>query len=180
MCKPPAWGGGPIQRWTGIMTQFPPWVDWAKVFSGPVATVVAAIIVTVVTIFFQWRQWIVGKEKLRHDLYDRRFAIYMAFHNLLVAIVEKQDIAAELREANAAQAQSPFLLDKQLGSFLEELGEEAFRINTNTKLYSDQSFAPTERAAQLADLATDRLRLCNRIDEMAKHFTRFLRLKDFS
>jgi hypothetical protein len=162
------------------MTQFPPWAEWAKAFAGPLATVLAALVVTFVTAFFAWRQWIVAKEKLRHDLYDRRFAIYTAFHKMLVAIVEKQDIEAELREANAARAQSPFLLDKQLGIYLEELGKEAFRINANTKLYTDPSFAPAERAARIAQLGSDRLYLCNRIDEMAKEFSRFLRLKDFS
>ncbi len=162
------------------MTQFPPLVEWAKICAGPLATVLAALVVTCVTIVFQWRQWIIAKEKLRHDLYDRRFAIYMAFHKLLVAIVEKQDVDAELREANAARAQSLFLLDEELGRFLEELGNEAFRINTNTKLYSDPSFVPTERAARLAQLASDRLHLCNRIGEMAKQFLRFLQLKDFS
>jgi hypothetical protein len=54
----------------------------------------------------------IAREKLKHDLYDRRFAIYMAFHDLMVAVAEKSDIDAELRKANAARAHSPLCLPK--------------------------------------------------------------------
>ena len=97
------------------MTQFPPWLELAKAFAAPFATVVASIVVASVTACFAWRQWIVAKEKLRHDLYDRRFAIYMAFHKLLVAVVEKQDVEAELREANAHERKALFCLMNSLG-----------------------------------------------------------------
>jgi hypothetical protein len=105
----------------------------------------------------------------------------MAFHNLLVAVVEKKDVEAELREANAARAHSPFLLDEQLGAYLVKLHKEGFRINATSKLCSDPScFAsPAERAAEAAKLGTDKLQFCNGIDDLVKEFSRFLRLKDF-
>ena len=76
----------------------------------------------------------IAKDKLRYDLYDRRFAVYVAYHDLLVAISEKDDAEAELRKANAARAHSPFLLNAPLGTYLEELHKEAFRINATVKI----------------------------------------------
>lgn len=77
----------------------------------------------------------IASEKLRYDLYiyDRRFAIYIAFHALLVAFTEKSDVETELRAANAAKAHAPFLLDVKLAEYLEELHKEAFRINAESK-----------------------------------------------
>ena len=164
------------------MTQFPPWLELAKAFAAPFATVVASIVVASVTACFAWRQWIVAKEKLRHDLYVRRFAIYMAFHKLLVAVVEKQDVEAELREANAARAQSPFLLDEQLGAYLEKLHTEAVRIKETGKLCLDASnfSSPAERTTKAAQLGHDKLSFLDAIGNLAEEFSRLLRLKDFA
>jgi hypothetical protein len=75
-----------------------------------------------------------AREKLRHDLYDRRFAIYMAFHQLFLALSEKEDAESELRVANAVRAHAPFLLDSRLVKFLSDLHYEAFRISQTAKL----------------------------------------------
>ncbi len=165
-----------------MITQFPPWLELVKAFAAPLATVVASIVVASVTACFAWRQWIVQKEKLRHNLYDHRFAIYMSFHKLLVAVVEKQDVEAELREANAARAQSPFLLDQQLGAYLKKLHDEAFRINATAKLCLDTGnfSSHAEQITTAAQLGHDRLRLVDGIDSLAAEFSRFLRLKDFA
>ena len=120
----------------------------------------------------------IAKDKLRYDLYDRRFAVYMAYHDLLVAISEKDDAEAELRKANAARAHSPFLLNAPLGTYLEELHKEAFRINATVKIVRDRSL-PTDLAAA-NQLAHDRLAFVNRISELIKKFEPFLRLSDFS
>jgi len=87
-------------------------LEWAKALGVPFLAVVVSGAVAV----FSWWQVRIAREKLRHDLYDRRFAIYMAFHELLVAVSEKKDWEPELRKAIAAWAHSPFLLDTQLGN----------------------------------------------------------------
>jgi hypothetical protein len=86
-------------------------IEWAKSLGVPLlAVVVSGASVLTVSVFSWWQVRIV-REKLRHNLYDRRFAIYMAFHELIVAIREKDEAELELRKANAARAHSPFLLD---------------------------------------------------------------------
>jgi hypothetical protein len=103
-------------------------MEWVKASGVPLLAVgVSGMSVLVVAVFSFW-QVRIAREKLRHDLYDRRFAIYMAFHELLVAVVEKDNVDAELRKAIAAWAHSPFLLDAKLGDYLVELHKEAFRI----------------------------------------------------
>jgi hypothetical protein len=124
----------------------------------------------------------IAREQLRHGLYDRRFAVYMAFHDLLLAVCQQEDAERELRKANAMRAHAPFLLDPQLVSLLADLHKEAFRMNQTAKLLRDQAAwsSPQDRAAAGAQLGQDKLRFVARIEELAREFERFLRLKDFA
>lgn len=162
----------------------PHWAAWLQALAPAFAVLVSAFAVSVSVLTFrlgrQLAQWqaAVAREQLRQNLYDRRFAIYMAFHELLVAIAEKDDADAELRKANIARAHSPFLLNARLGTYLEKLHAEAFRIDRTTKIVRDKSL-PQDRAT-IAQLGHTRLAFTNRIGELIEEFQPFLRLKDLS
>lgn len=109
----------------------------------------------------------------------RRFAIYIAFHELLLAFVEKgDDVEPELRKAGVAKAQGPFLLDTSVTEYLDGLHKEAFRINAENKLVRDPSmWSPEERVKRAAQLGQDRLAFAGRIPELVSKFG-CLRLSD--
>lgn len=75
-------------------------LEWVKALSAPV---VAGAVFFVTWSFNRWQRRL-AKEKLRHDLYDRRFAIYIVFRNLLLALhaTSVSEIGAVLRKANIA------------------------------------------------------------------------------
>ncbi len=88
------------------------------------APVVVSIAVFLVTLSFNRWQVRLAKQKLRHDLYDRRMTVYAAFRELLIALPEKGDdeIKVLLRKANIARFEAPFLFDNvNLPAYLEEL-----------------------------------------------------------
>lgn len=154
----------------------------AKAFGLPFLTLVISGATFVVVSVFSWWQVRIAREKLRHDLFDRRFAIYMAFHELLVAIIdpEKDDVEPELRKANFARAPSMFLLDAALGAYLEGLHKEAFRLNAMKGLVRGPNLCPpAERAQKASQLAADKLKLADRVAELVQNFERFLKLRDF-
>jgi hypothetical protein len=95
-------------------------LEWLKVLGPPLLAAAVAIAT------WQFQKWQVrlAKQKLRHDLYDRRLAIYVAFQELLLALPEKSDdeIKAALRKASIARFQAPFLLDDpKIPTYLEAL-----------------------------------------------------------
>jgi len=154
-------------------------MEWAKALGLPLLAVAVSVAsVLSVSVFYRW-QVRIAREKLRYDLYDRRFAIYMAFHELLVAIPEKDDVDPELRKANAVRAHSPFLLDAKLGGYLEGLHTEAFRINATNKLVREPSPPTVERVQMVSQLSSDKLNFSNRVTELVREFERFLKLTDF-
>ncbi len=156
-------------------------MEWLKALGIPFLAVVVSGASVLVVAAFSWWQVRIAREKLRHDLYDRRFTIYMAFHELLVAVSEKDDVDLELRKANAARAHSPFLLDTQLGTYLEALHAEAFSLNATNKLVHNPSmWTPIERTQRAAQHGTDKLAFANKVTELVQEFEHFLKLKDFS
>ena len=151
------------------------WIEWAQVFGIP------SLAVAVSFATYRSGQWHVriAREKLRHDLYERRFAIYRAFHDLLVAIGEKDDFEIELKQADVARGQSPFLLDRRLGQYLEKVYDEAARIHAESKHVYEQNSWSRERSARATRLVSDRTNLAGRMRELIQEFD-CLRLTDLS
>jgi hypothetical protein len=159
----------------------PHYLEWVKALGLPALALAIA--------FASWwssrssNRWQVkiAREKLKHDLYDRRFAVYMAFHELMVAVAEKSDVDAELRKANAARAHSPFLLDPDVTQYLEYRHAEAFRINATQKyLLTDPGVGSRAEQIEMASRqGSDKLAFANRIPELVEKFG-CLRLTDFS
>jgi hypothetical protein len=149
---------------------------WTQVLGLP--TVLVGILGFLIA---RW-QLQIAREKLRRDQYDRRFAIYMAFHDLLLAVCEQQDAETEFRKANAMRAQARFLLDGPLDLLLADLLKEAFRMIHTSELLLNPAAWPSEqdRNQAAAQLGQDKLRFVARIEELAREFARFLRLKDFA
>ena len=110
-----------------------------------------------------------AREKLRHELYERRLAIYLAFHDLILAVSEKDTVEVELRKANAARAQAPFLLNPkvnpQIARFLAELEHEAFQIDRTAKRVRDESLweFSQERISMAGLLTQNKLAFTRRI-----------------
>jgi hypothetical protein len=96
--------------------------EWLK----DLAPVVVSIAVLFVTWSFNGWQKRLAKQKLRHDLYDRRMAIYVVFRELLMALPDTKksdaDIKALLHNANIARFEAQFLFDNaNLPAYLEQL-----------------------------------------------------------
>jgi hypothetical protein len=151
------------------------WIEWAQALGIP-SLAVAVSFATYRSGHWQVR---ISREKLRHDLYERRYVIYRAFHDLLIAIGEKDDVESELKQANIARGQSPFLLDRRLRLYLERLYEEAFRIHMESKQVYEQNLWSRERSARATRLVSDRTQLAGRVQELIREFD-CLRLTDLS
>jgi hypothetical protein len=151
------------------------WIEWAQALGIP-SLAVAVSFATYRSGHWQVR---IAREKLRHDLYERRYAIYRAFHELLIAIGEKDDVESELKLANIARGQSPFLLERRLRLYLERLYEEAARIHTESKQVYEQNLWSRERSARATRLVSDRTQLAGRVKELIHEFD-CLRLTDLS
>jgi hypothetical protein len=87
------------------------WVTWenARAFAGPAATVIASIVAAVFAAA-QWRvanaQKDIAYDKLKFDLFEKRYAIYVAAKDLLEYILQRkaervQNLILEGKEVSA-------------------------------------------------------------------------------
>jgi len=144
-----------------------------------------------VTFWFSRWQVRIGRQKLRHDLYDRRLAIYVAFRELLFALVDKSDgeIRASFRKAQVARFEVPFLLnDSKIQAYLEDLSAEIRdRVITDIMFIQSSEGAETsdpqfqqEVAKRISRLASAKIGLADgHLEKLSQQFGRFLNLTDF-
>jgi hypothetical protein len=151
------------------------WMEWTQALGIPTL----AVAVSFATYRSGHWQVRIAREKLRHDLYERRYAIYRAFYELLAAVGEKDDVEGELRHANVVRGQTPFLLERRLGQYLDKLYNEALRIHTESKQVFEQNLWSRERSARATRLVSDRTQLAGRVRELIQEFD-CLRLTDLS
>jgi hypothetical protein len=84
--------------------------------------------------YIAWRQWSTAREKLRFDLYARRFQIYdmtIAFYNALSGDVNVDEFIDARRKFLMAVRESQFLFSPDSGIYetLLDLREKAFSIH---------------------------------------------------
>jgi hypothetical protein len=158
-----------------------------------VGPLLLAVVVAIATWQFQKWQVRIAKQKLRHDLYTRRFAIYLAFQELLFALFEKDnnEIKTAFRKAHLARLEAQFLLpDQEIRTYLDSLcnqvNDEVIRnimyvegVREQGPLMNDPQICQ-EFAEKVSLLGSSKLGLSGRhIGELSKQFAKSLSLTDF-
>jgi hypothetical protein len=164
-------------------------LEWLKAI-GPVAVALAVLVAT--CWFYRW-QIRLAKQKLRHDLYDRRFAIYVAFRELLLAFIEKGDdeIMAAFRKASIARFEARFVLDDpKIEENLDALCKQATDdVISNIMYFNAMKAHGTMNDPQICQefaergerLGMAKLALVGRYFEaLPQQFEKYLKLTDFS
>lgn len=112
--------------------------DLLKDFAGPVATTIAAITAIVVTQRFNKRQLEVSKaqrdialDKLKFDLFELRYAIYLTAKELIQYVSNHRDLREidhnHVRSLYVKLDEARFFFDQTTIGFLQELVETAER-----------------------------------------------------
>lgn len=109
-----------------------------KDVAGPIATIIAALAAVSVTAYFAWHQKTIAKEqvdiareKLRHDLYERRYRVFDAARKLLCEIaVHGTASEDDLRAFVIGTSDAAFLFDDDLAKFLEEMRGRAQKLQS--------------------------------------------------
>jgi hypothetical protein len=135
----------PLEKSMSCPTQAKDWFDYLVVLVPPSIMVLIAAFVAWVA----YQQWKTNKEKLRLDLYNRRFDIYaktVSFYQALLDFdaLNKAGIFSRLhKEFITAQRESQFLFDRSSGIFeiLKDLHLATFKI-TGFKEHGEEFAGP--------------------------------------
>jgi hypothetical protein len=87
-----------------------------------------------VTAYIAIQQWRTNKNKLRLDLFDRRWAVFEAAMRMAAVAVHKPKVTSDdLREFEIASKGARFLFDQNLEDYCNKLRTEAIGIVFDTK-----------------------------------------------
>jgi hypothetical protein len=121
-----------------------------------------APITAIVALGIAYRQYRLEKIKFRHELYEKRLAIFNATMNLLAVVmrtsnVQMGDLIKFLQDTN----QSYFLLGKDISDYLTEIYEKGVDLNCRCEMIHDPTFQNGE----------ERMRCIKEKTELTKWFT---------
>lgn len=131
-----------------------------KDFAGPAATLCAAITAAAITLYFaaiQTRiaraQAAIALDKLKHDLFEKRYAIYLAAKQLIEYVIMQHDIdkvdSAKVRSLYIKLDEARFFFDADVRSFLKRI--------TDASEYLLTAMGARQRLAQHDDKEWTRL-----------------------
>ncbi len=149
-------------------------------FGTRMASAVGTLSIAAIVATIQRAQWKTNQEKLRLDLYAKRFDIYMRtldFHNALLEWKDEPEQIALIAPFYRAFRESRFLFPESAGvyRFMEEFSQHAFHI-TYFREVRDASWAASPN--QRTDLALERTThvnwILNSVSELEEQMAPFL------
>jgi hypothetical protein len=104
-----------------------------KDFAAPVATMIAAFAAIYVTVHFNREQTRLAREKLRHDLFERRWSIFSSIFDYYYAIISWRGTPDQMAVRDRffrAYQESRFLFSKESGieDVLKELNDKGAKV----------------------------------------------------
>ena len=93
-------------------------------------TGVPALLIGLLAWFVSRGQLLVAKEKLRHDLFERRFAVFYAFQKYLLVVAMGRDTGETEAEVIAGLATARFLFEKDQFEYLRKTFMDTAQIST--------------------------------------------------
>jgi len=128
---------------------------WIKVLQGLLTPIIAAFVA-----YIAYQQHKTNRDKLRLDLYDRRYKVFHSVVSLLQHILGRKKLDDErLCQFHAATIQGIFLFEKDLSDYLDKMFREA------------NSLCFLEAALDQASLGSDRKGAAEEKQKLMKWFS---------
>jgi hypothetical protein len=129
-------------------------------------------VIAAVGAWIAFQQMHLARVKLRHDLYDRRFAVFQVARKLLAEVLAHASVSDDqLRAYVVGTSDSVFLLDEEISRYLQEIRKAVFRLQAinstlrplpvgeqRTALANEEAQIMTWLTAQLPDVLVDKFR----------------------
>ena len=137
---------------------------------GTIATVVISLAIT----YIAWQQWQIARNKLRLDLFDRRYKVYDATRKFLGAILRDATFTdAQLFEFSAGTSDAEFLFEQDVVGYLTQIRNRAIDMRTHQQVFEPLPVGE-ERSRHVHAQHDELVWLTHQLTEMTKVFSPYL------
>lgn len=143
----------------------------------PTVTLILTGAIGCVTSYIAIQQWLTAKNKLRLDIFDRRYPVFEAALKLVSIAVQKGDVPDEARrEFVIATRGAQFLFDQKLQDYCDALAKEAINVRVGEQMMD--SLPLGDRRTKSAEAWAERMKwFTEQVDEIPKRFAPFLKIR---
>ena len=154
------------------MNQLPCWVQYVQALGPAIVAIVAACIAGYIAL----RQWWTARDRLRFDMFERRFAVYEAVKKIINTATQHGGVAQEdLNAFYDGIRGAEFLFDGDTRAFIMNIGQMIWRAR-NARARRERS-AQHPQTDQLIDEEENILSFLSGQDaELENMFSRYLDL----
>jgi len=127
--------------------------------------------------YVAYRQFVLGRERLKLDLFEKRFAVFVATRRLLTHALKNADITLEqLFEYRGGIAEASFLFDEDITNYLTSIDQKALHLRTvrDTMEPLPVGEARTRAAGEIAELLQW---LTSQLPELKVRFAPYLKFR---
>lgn len=92
---------------------------------------VATVVLAILGAYIAYRQYTLGREKFKLDLFEKRFAVFAGARKFLTLILRDASVSREhLFDYRASVAEASFLFDEDITEYLRLIDSKALRLHT--------------------------------------------------
>ncbi|MEW5957573.1 MAG: hypothetical protein AB1801_07610 [Chloroflexota bacterium] len=154
-------------------------VDW---YSGnrliPYLSGLLTPVIAVVTAYIAYRQYKNDNERLKRDLYEKRYGIYSNLMETIALVVQEANVDMKtLINFKKSTREAYFLFGDDISSYLDEIYQKGLKLQTINKVL-DGNLPVGEKRNQLADQDADLMTwFAAQFDVARVKFSRYLSLE---
>lgn len=143
-------------------------MNWIETLSALLAPTVA-----VVTLYIAFQQYRIGRQKVRHDLFERRYAVYEAIRDFLYEAIREATLSeSAFFQLNKGTDDALFLFDESVEEYIQTVREKGARLRFINGRLADTSLPVGQERSQLAEEDTE---LVTWFSKQPAHLKRILR-----
>ena len=138
---------------------------------------IATLFLSIAVVVIAWQQWRVAQNKLRLDLFDRRYKVFDATRKFLAVIMRDATFQdSQLFEFYAGTSDAEFFFKAAVVDYLSQIRHRALDMRTGQQVYEHMPVGD-ERSRHVQAAHDQLLWLSEQITAMTKVFAPYL---DFS
>lgn len=113
-------------------------------------------IIAIIVAYIAWRQHKTDKDKLRLDLYEKRFKVYQSTIELLAIILKKADVSLEEVSQFAFKTnESKFLFENEIPDYIENLRKNAIKLHYLERRFRENTSIDEDEKGRIANESND-------------------------